>query len=125
MIPYYIQKHTETTGDGKSNRKSALCPICRREELISNDSELVKCSICCQIGASQKSEPSLKGEDIKALRGKMGVSINSLSDDLKISKRYLEMMEQGKRQVTNEIMDWYKSHSINTQTDSDAQNSLF
>ena len=117
MIPYYIQKHSEIT-DSTSNRKSALCPICEREELIGIDSELVKCSICCQIGSSQKSEPSLKGEDLRKLREMMGVSIKSLADDMKISKGVLSEIENNKRQVNDTLIKWYQTH-IST----DAQNS--
>jgi len=117
MMPYYIQKHSEIT-DSKSNRKSALCPQCGREELIGIDNELVKCSICVQIVSSQEQETSVKGEDIKSLREKLGVSINSLSSDLKISKRYLEMIEAGKRQVNSDLAKWHKDHNS-----PDAQNS--
>src|SRR3972149_8696079 len=102
MIPYYIQKHAENDHT-TSNRKTGICPICGREEIIGIDSELVKCSICCQIVSSKKTEPGIKGEDIKNLREKIGISINSLSSDLKISKRYLEMIEAGKRQINSHL----------------------
>jgi len=117
MIPYYIQKHSEISDHTTSNRKSALCP-CGREELISKDNELVKCSICVQIGSSQKTEPSLKGEDLRKLREMMGVSIKSLADDMKISKGVLSEIENNKRQVNDTLIKWYQTH-IST----DAQNS--
>ncbi len=115
MMPYYIQKHSEIT-DSKSNRKSALCPQCGREELIGIDNELIKCSICVQIVSSQEQETSVKGEDIKSLREKLGVSLKSFADDMKISKGVLSDIENNKRRVNDTLIKWYRAHiSLNAQ----------
>lgn len=120
MIPYYIQKHAEADHT-TSNRKVGICPICGREELISKDSSLVKCSICCQMQRDDK--PAVKGEKIKNLREKIGISLKSLADDLKIDSGLLSKIENNKRPVNSILSDWYQTHS--TRTDADAQIPLF
>ncbi|MBI5749668.1 MAG: helix-turn-helix transcriptional regulator [Nitrospinae bacterium] len=83
------------------------------------------------MGTTQKQEPAIKGEDIRTLREKMGISLKVLADDLKIDSGLLSKIENNKRPSTSTLSDWYKSHSTTdthstqTQTDSDAQISLF
>lgn len=111
MIPYYIQKYTEVDHT-TINRKAGICPICDREELISKDSELVKCSICCQM--RQDDKPSVKGEDIRKLREEIGVSLKSLCYDLKIDKSLFLKIERGDRPVNSTLTEWYKRNAQNS-----------
>ncbi len=98
-----------------SKRKTDYCPYCGRPEIVSQDAELVKCSLCAMAPTRlMQAYDHLTGKDIQDLRKRLKKSAVEIAHLNGVSKKYMELMECGKKPIKKKVCEWYvKNNSEN------------